>query len=128
MFCSSCGVEASATAQFCQKCGASLGPSAAAQSTGPNVQPISAAPVAATKKRKSEFAGAGCLIQLVGLVLLFFFPIGTIFGVALLLYGSAKSIKLVCSSCGNTVEKTSTMCPHCRASFELRVGPSGEPI
>ena len=30
----------------------------------------------AKKKRHSEFIGAGCLVQAIGIVLLFFFPIG----------------------------------------------------
>lgn len=73
--------------------------------------------VRARKKRKGEFAGAGCLVQGVGLLLLFFFPIGTIVGVFLLLAGSLMSVKLICGNCGNKVEKESKICPACRADF-----------
>ena len=69
-------------------------------------------------RRKAEFIGVGALVQLVGLVLLFFFPLGTIAGVLLLIIGSAMSVKTICSSCGNKVEKTSKLCPTCKASFE----------
>lgn len=72
----------------------------------------------AKKKKKGEFAGVGCVIQFIGLCLLFVFPIGTIFGVALLAYGGMKSIKLICGECGNSVEKTSKLCPHCKATFD----------
>lgn len=73
--------------------------------------------VYAKKKHKSEFAGIGCVIQGLGLVLLFFFPIGTIIGAVLLLVGSTMSIKLICSSCGNIVEKTAKICPTCKSNF-----------
>ncbi len=67
----------------------------------------------AEKKRKTEFAGTGCLVQGVGLLLLFVWPIGTIIGLGLLIYGSFMSTKLICSNCGNQVVKTSKICPHC---------------
>ncbi len=72
----------------------------------------------AIKKKKSEFIGVGCWIQLIGIVLLFLFPIGTIIGVALLVIGSRFSYKFICSECGNKVEKTSKICPHCGVKFE----------
>ncbi len=72
----------------------------------------------AKKKKKSEFLGVGCLIEAVGLVLLFLFPIGTIIGVILLVVGSRYSYKYVCSECGNKVEKTSKICPHCNVKFD----------
>ena len=68
----------------------------------------------AYRKRKTEFAGPGCLVQAFGLLLLFFFPIGTVIGLILLVVGGAMSVKLICSNCGNRVEKTSTLCPTCK--------------
>ncbi len=66
------------------------------------------------KKQKAEFAGAGCFVQALGVVALFFFPIGTVLGVILLIAGSAMSLKTICSRCGNKVEKTSKICPTCQ--------------
>jgi Zn finger protein HypA/HybF involved in hydrogenase expression len=69
-------------------------------------------------KSKSEFIGVGCFVQLVGLVLLFLFPIGTIAGVLLLILGGRMAIKLVCSSCGNPVSgKQVKVCPSCQSAF-----------
>jgi hypothetical protein len=50
-------------------------------------------------------------------IALYFFPLGTIAGVAMLLIGSAMSKKTLCDEFGNRVEKESRMCPHCRAEF-----------
>jgi uncharacterized membrane protein len=72
----------------------------------------------AKKKKTSEFAGAGCAIQAVGLVLLFMWPIGTLIGVVLFFVGSGMAIKIICSNCGNRVEKTSVLCPHCKEPFQ----------
>lgn len=72
--------------------------------------------IVAKRKRKSEMAGVGCLIQGIGLGLLFFFPYGTLIGVVLLIYGSTKSIYLVCSNCGNRLtDKNVKICSVCKA-------------
>ena len=71
----------------------------------------------ATKKIKYEFAGVGALVQAIGVVAFFFYPVGIIAGIALLLIGSAMSKKIGCSECGNRVDKESLMCPHCKAEF-----------
>jgi hypothetical protein len=73
--------------------------------------------VVGKKKTKYEFAGVGALVQLVGLVALWFFPIGTFVGVVLLIIGSAMSKKILCGECGNKVDKDSKMCPHCKVEF-----------
>lgn len=66
--------------------------------------------------RKTEFVGVSSLVQLVGLVLLFFFPIGTIMGVVLIVVGSSMSVKWACSACGNRVaDKGVRLCPCCQA-------------
>lgn len=72
------------------------------------------------KKVKTEFAGSGCLIQGVGLILLFLFPIGTIIGIPLLIVGGLQANKLVCKNCGNPVTKTALICPTCKARFEKK--------
>ena len=68
----------------------------------------------ATKLKTTEFAGVGCLIQGLGLGLCFFFPIGTVIGVPLLIYGSWRSINHKCSACHNRVEKDARLCPFCK--------------
>ncbi len=81
----------------------------------------------AKKKRKAEFAGLGCVIELIGLVLLFVFPIGTVIGIALLIFGSQKAIRLICSDCGNLVQKESIICPHCKERFgESKPSPTAD--
>jgi uncharacterized membrane protein len=72
----------------------------------------------ARKKKKGEFVGIGALLQGIGLVLLFFFPIGTLIGIILFFVGSAKAFKLICDNCGNGVEKTALICPTCKEAFE----------
>lgn len=69
-------------------------------------------------KTKHEFAGSGCLVQGIGLILLFIWPLGTMAGVGLLLYGSIMSRRLVCSHCGNKIDSKGVMiCPVCKESF-----------
>jgi hypothetical protein len=70
-------------------------------------------------KRKSEIAGIGCLFQGIGLLLLFFFPWGTLAGVGLLLWGSWNATKFICSECGNRVDNRQVkLCPACKAEFK----------
>ncbi len=71
----------------------------------------------ATKKIKYEFFGIGAIIQLIGLALLFFFPVGTVFGIMLLIYGSIKSKVYKCSECGIKLEKDVKICPNCKAQL-----------
>lgn len=76
-------------------------------------------PDMAERKRKSEFAGAGAVVQLVGFILLFFFPIGTIAGVFLLVIGHNMSRTWSCSACGNKLDSDKVMtCPTCHSSFD----------
>ena len=67
---------------------------------------------------KRQTSGAGLVLELLGFILLFLFPIGTIFGIALLIYGFNLSKKNVCSECGNKIDdKGVKICPVCKASF-----------
>ncbi|HAO78511.1 MAG TPA: hypothetical protein DCQ92_05945 [Verrucomicrobia subdivision 3 bacterium] len=86
------------------------------------VCPASAPPLPQTVRgqiiRKGETFGVGCLVQLIGLVLLFIFPIGTIIGFAIMVCGQFMAYKLRCSICGAQISgKRVKMCPACRASF-----------
>jgi len=80
-----------------------------------------ATPPQARRIKKTEMAGKGCLIQAVGLAIIgggfVFWPL-FIPGVVLLIYGSAASVRYVCSACGNRLEeKGATMCPTCHATL-----------
>ena len=63
---------------------------------------------------KPHNTAGGCILLLIGFILLFFFPLGTLFGVLFIILAVVKSKKLVCSNCGNRVEKESKLCPTCR--------------
>jgi Na+-transporting NADH:ubiquinone oxidoreductase subunit NqrB len=68
---------------------------------------------------KYEFAGTGCLVQGIGLVLMLFWPIGTIAGVGLLIFGSIMSKRLYCGNCKNKIDnKNVTMCPVCKETVQ----------
>jgi RNA polymerase subunit RPABC4/transcription elongation factor Spt4 len=69
----------------------------------------------ATRKRKGEMMGAGCVVQGVGVVLLvFFWPVG----VALLLAGGLMGSYWACGNCQNKIDKAARTCPACRFSIQ----------
>lgn len=80
----------------------------------------------ATKIKKTEAAGSGAGLQLLGVILIiigfFLGAIGLavlgICGVILLIYGGISANVLKCSDCRGKVEKEAKVCPHCRAGFE----------
>ena len=68
--------------------------------------------------KKRATSPGGLVLELLGFVLLFAFPIGTIFGITFLIVGYGLSQKTVCSACGNKVEdKTVKICPVCKVVF-----------
>ncbi|MFM2199530.1 MAG: hypothetical protein RLZZ505_2962 [Verrucomicrobiota bacterium] len=81
----------------------------------------------AKRKRKSEFAGVGCVFQGIGLLAPFVggalagvpgMVIGGIALVVLFIAGSAKSQRWVCGNCGNPLfDKSVTICPACKSQF-----------
>jgi len=77
-------------------------------------------------KAKTSFTIPGCLALGIGfciaLLSVSFFHISALLGIfaaiGLLLYGSEKSKRYVCSSCGNSVpNKKTAFCPSCKVSF-----------
>ena len=71
--------------------------------------------------KKIQNGGAGMVLQVLGFILLFLFPIGTVIGIVLLICGSSLSKKLICSDCGNKIEdKGVKLCPVCKASFQIK--------
>jgi Zn finger protein HypA/HybF involved in hydrogenase expression len=70
----------------------------------------------ARRKLGRKTSMAGLAMELLGFILLFLFPIGTIIGIAFLIAGFNASKIWRCSSCGNILaDKQIRMCPACRA-------------
>jgi len=71
-------------------------------------------------ERKTEFAGKSSVVQLLGLALcFFFFPIGLILGILLIIIGSAMSRAWHCSECGTRLTSGKIkICPGCQSRFE----------
>ena len=106
--CGDCGREISIRAAACPHCGA---PGHGA----PKPDPIRFARI----KSKSEGCGLGCVLQILGLALLFWFPFGTVLGVALLVWGHVAACKYTCGDCGNALSSKSVkLCPACQAHFQ----------
>jgi hypothetical protein len=68
---------------------------------------------------KYDSAGTGCFVQAIGLIALFFFPVGTVIGLLMIGWGSYLSKRLLCGNCKNKVDsKEVRMCPVCREVLE----------
>lgn len=68
--------------------------------------------------RKTSLSGLA--MELVGVILLFLFPIGTIIGIAFIVAGFKASKLLRCSHCGNYVsDKQVKICPSCQSVLRL---------
>lgn len=70
----------------------------------------------AHKIKKTEFAGVGMFIQLLGVILCFTI-VGAIIGIPLFFVGSAKATVYKCSHCMNKIDKESKICPVCSSVF-----------
>jgi DNA-directed RNA polymerase subunit RPC12/RpoP len=63
--------------------------------------------------------GVSLTAAVIGLILLFFFPIGTVIGIILLVTSYAATDKYICSECGNKIDnKGVRICPTCHSRFE----------
>lgn len=76
---------------------------------------------------KAELAGAGCLLQLAGLGLLFWFPIGTALGLVLMIYGALRARRPICGNCRIRSIAGRSLCappaiPCCTNSLIIRPG------
>lgn len=70
-------------------------------------------------KVKSVSFGWGCLVQIIGIVLLFFFPVGTIIGILLLIIGSRLSFKFLCPKCNNKLDSSKVkICSACKTELD----------
>jgi Zn finger protein HypA/HybF involved in hydrogenase expression len=86
----------------------------------PPPAPIEVIPSVATARlrlaRKTSLGGVA--MELVGFVLLFLFPIGTIIGICFLIVGFNASKVWRCSNCMNLVaDRKVRICPSCGASI-----------
>jgi hypothetical protein len=67
------------------------------------------------KKRQSGWLA----LEWVGAVLLFFFPVGSVIGLILLICGENFGERLICSQCCNKIDsKEVRICPTCKANIE----------
>lgn len=66
--------------------------------------------------RRARTSSLGILLEILGVILLFIVPVGTIIGIILLIVGGNMNIKYVCSECENPVaSKHVKLCPVCKA-------------
>ena len=69
---------------------------------------------------KKEKYNIGIVIRIIGVLLLFAFPVGTIIGIGLIVVGWKMSKIFACSECGNPVNDNKVkICPTCKVSFAL---------
>lgn len=80
----------------------------------------------AKKKTKTEFAGSGCLVQGVGLLLPFIgavfgaagVTVGIVLGIVLLIAGSRMAQYWICGHCRNRLSDGGVkLCPVCKAAL-----------
>ena len=72
-------------------------------------------------KSKIEFFGWGGFVQLLGICVLWWFPLGTVIGIILFGVGHVLSKKTLCSRCGTIIaNKDAKLCPMCQCSFSER--------
>lgn len=82
------------------------------------VEPVTLPRIAKLVSR-SDFVGWGCLVQFIGVVLLFFFPLGTIIGLFVIIGGHRMAYKHYCGGCGNKLaDKNARLCGVCHSTLE----------
>jgi hypothetical protein len=79
-------------------------------------------------KPKTEFFGWGGFVQLLGICVLWWFPLGTVVGIILVGVGHVLSKKTLCSQCGTTIaNRDAKLCPTCQCRFIERQPARGSP-
>jgi hypothetical protein len=69
------------------------------------------------QKARKTSAG-GIVLEVIGFILLFVFPIGTIIGIALICAGERMSYIFKCPSCHNDLsDKEARVCPACHSEM-----------
>ena len=114
--CPDCDGVVSLRAEACPHCGAPFvktGRTTARQV--PPMPPEQDVINVTRRKLKSEMMGTGCIMQGVGVAVLFYFwPVG----LALLAAGSLLSYRWVCGNCRNKIDKGSRLCPACQYTLK----------
>jgi len=72
------------------------------------------------KIKKVSFAGWHTVLQIIGFLLLFVFPIGTVIGLMLMVCGSHMGKYYICECCCNKVDKEAKICPTCKANLSIQ--------
>ena len=71
----------------------------------------------ATKRKTRVNTRYGVAMEIVGFLLLLWYPIGTVIGPILVFFGWRKNNALRCSNCNEPTTAAATQCPKCRAAF-----------
>ena len=69
---------------------------------------------------KERFGLMSAVVQLIGFLILFWIPFGTIVGIVILVRGHLMYLYGVhrCSECAEKVRPEARVCPHCAARFD----------
>jgi len=106
--CQFCAEEINDDAIYCRHCKSDLIPNKAAELGSKN--PVCKVCGGGMKKSsESKSTGMGCILIIISLFLLAFFPVGTIIGILLLIWGLHQGSKRrglwVCKKCGSQIER-----------------------
>ena len=83
----------------------------------------------ALRKSRRPLAALSWCLAIAGFAAFFIIPRGGVaFGAALIVVALLIDRKtFLCGACGNKIEKTSTLCPSCRADISDRITPARSP-
>lgn len=71
----------------------------------------------ATKRRSRVTSIPGLILEIGGFLLMFWFPIGTVIGLVMVVIGFRQSYALRCSNCETPTLPSATRCAKCHAVF-----------